>query len=162
MSTSRSSVPDVAQVPPHSRAHASSHRPPSRLSGSATHPPMLVSPQLPTQASQQPSTQSPAHISTTLVTLCTQQPPYTTMQYQPYLTTTAGSMARPSRPRSRPQPYTALTNRPIVQSATNLDTTQAASSPAVHVVTDSPTKRPVSACTTSSIVPPTATQVKRK
>ena len=49
-----------------------------------------------------------------------------------------------------------------MQSATNLDTTQAASSPAVHVVTDSSTKRPVSACTTSSIVPPTATQVKRK
>ena len=84
------------------------------------------------------------------------------MQYQPYLTTTAGSMARPSRPRSRPQPYTALTSRPIVQSATNLDTTQAASSPAVHVVTDSSTKRPVSTCTTSSIVPPTATHVKRK
>ena len=141
MPTSRSSVPDVAQVPQHSRAPSSSFRPPSRLSGSTTQPPMLASPQLPTQAS--------TRVSSAVITLCTQQPPYTTMQYQPYLTTTAGSMARPSRPRSRPQPYTALTNRPIVQSATNLDTTQAASSPAVHVVTDSPTKRPVSASTTN-------------
>ena len=161
VSTGRASVPDVAQVPHHSRTHASSHRPPSRLSSTATNPPMLVSPQLPTQMSQQLSMQSPAHISTTVVTLCTQQPPYSAMQYQPYLTTTAGSMARPSRPKSRPQPYTAL-SRPMVQSATNLDTTQASSSTTVHVATDSPAKRPVSTCTASSTAPPATTHMKRK
>ena len=125
------------------------------------HPPMLVSPQLPTQASQQPSMQSPAHISTTVVTLCTQQPPYSTTQYQPYLTTTAGSMARPSRPKSRPQPYTAL-SRPMVQSATNLDTTQASSSTTVHVATDSPAKRPSNTCTASFTAPPATSHMKRK
>ena len=125
------------------------------------HPPMLVSPQLPTQASQQPSMQSPAHISTTVVTLCTQQPPYSAMQYQPYLTTTAGSMARPSRPKSRPQPYTAL-SRPMVQSATNLDTTQASSSTTVHVATDSPAKRPSNTCTASFTAPPATSHMKRK
>ena len=83
------------------------------------------------------------------------------MQYQPYLTTTAGSMARPSRPKSRPQPYTAL-SRPMVQSATNLDTTQASSSTTVHVATDSPAKRPVSTCTASSTAPPATTHMKRK
>ena len=160
VSTGRASVPDVAQVPHHSRTHASSHRPPSRLSSAATNPPMMVSPQLPTQMSQQLSMQSPAHISTTVVTLCTQQPPYSAMQYQPYLTTTAGSMTRPNRPKSRPQPYAAL-SRPMVQSATNLDTTQASSSTTVHVATDSPA-RPVSTCTASATAPPATTHMKRK